>query len=212
MQRAKAGWVAGLLLVIIFLVINVHLGLAARDRPEFDCGQPPCAFSVDGGAVDLRFHGSSLHCSSLRGRGRFMSGTTGLTRLGFTGCRETMTPFNFSCQDPRQPQRKVEADSLNAHLLPSSSGRPELVLLDVWAVFDCGQGLKLQIEGFFTVGIDAERCGESSFDHRFPIELISHGRRNNKPAWDVYVGHRSNTYRLSKGLLFSFERITTLIC
>jgi hypothetical protein len=103
----------------------------------------PCVLSVAGGGAELiNDAGERISCTAVSGTGSAVTtGTTGSVKLTFTGCKETVTFFRFSCTS-NGTSGVIETNTLTTHNIyieeaTAAATTPGLLLTGVNTTFTC---------------------------------------------------------------------------
>lgn len=185
----------------------------ASMSPRLSCGDSACRVAVSGGEFKLRLRGIELRCRSVTGSGRFESEDSGTMRVGFRGCREEMTPFNFTCFDENPSGAVLETNSMGVTTI-SEVGTRGILMSGTQLFLACGGLSRVHIEGFFTSEISPHACGSTTRHLTLHAKLIAHGRESeDQPNYDVYIdGFGGEEYDFDRPWRLRFDHDVRLRC
>jgi hypothetical protein len=156
-----------------------------------------------------------MRCESVTGWGHFGSETYGVTRIGFHGCREQVTPFEMSCSEVGSSGGAIKTNAMTSSTV-IEGGAPHLLLNSAESSFICGGGRVVRIEGFFIGEMVSDVCGGTTRDYGLHMEFIAHGHEGSLVGaanFDVYIdGYGDQDYEFETPWSLKFDRAATLIC
>jgi uncharacterized membrane protein len=170
--------------VVAALVFSSLPSLASAGEFIADCETgPTCSYTVAGGAAAFGgTSGETTSCTGVSGNGTVTSGSsTGTVTLIFTGCRETVTFFRFSCSNT-STAGKVETTALVTHniYIDPSSSTPGVLLTGVNVTYNCAGFAKRTVTGNIIGHIENPNCGTFQASHKVTFEAPSHGQQKYK--------------------------------
>lgn len=200
--------------IIAALTLSSPLASAsvAADRPEVQCPDTPCSYSVHGGLLELNFGGSQVQCLSVRGRGQYLTNTTASTVFDLRHCREHVTVFNFRCSGTARPNRPVRTDALGTHLMVGAKRAPKLLFTYASISIVCAGVLKFHVEGYLVGHVSERQCDTGSSRYSLEPVLFAHGQMGSGPLYDVYLDADKSTYRIGDPWQMKFKRDVVLRC
>jgi hypothetical protein len=137
-----------------------------------------CSGTVTGGLSELENNtGEKIHCTAVEGTATATSGTsTGTVELSFTGCRETVTFFRFSCSNTATAG-KITTNTMPSHLINLEHGAttPGIKLTEVNVTFTCAGFSKKTVTGKVIGHLHDPNCGTFQSTHSIGFETSGPG-------------------------------------
>ncbi len=137
-----------------------------------------CTATITGGAAELiNSAGEGISCTAVGGSGSLTSGTsTGTVKLAFTGCRENVTIFKFTCSNTGT-SGKIETNTLTSHniYIDPNKTTPGVLLTGVNVTFTCAGFADKTVTGNIIGHISNPQCGTFATEHTVAFEKIANG-------------------------------------
>ena len=145
-----------------------------------------CEGTVAGGAASLsKVSGETTSCTGVEGTATATGGTsTGTLSLTFTGCKETVTIFKFSCNSPGQAAGRIATGNLVSHVIniePAGQTKtPGILVTNANITYECTGFSKMTYTGNFIGHFENPQCGTSSASHSVNFTATAHGQQTYK--------------------------------
>jgi len=137
-----------------------------------------CTATVEGGAAELvNSAGEGISCTAVSGTASVTSGSsTGSVKLAFTGCRENVTIFHFSCTNTAT-SGKIETNTLTSHniYIEPNASTPGVLLTGVNVTFSCAGFANKTVTGSIIGHIENPQCGTFAASHSITFEKSANG-------------------------------------
>jgi hypothetical protein len=171
--------------------------IASAAEMEFHCETgATCSGTIAGGAAALSNEaGETISCTAMSGSTSGTSTTTTMSvKITYTGCKETVSGFNFSCTNTTTAG-KIETNSMTGHLITVTANNPAtrgVLWTGANVTFSCASFLKRTLTGslIWTFEEPSTVCN-STFQksHKLISTSASHGVQSDR----TYTG---NTFAL----------------
>ncbi|HEX3042059.1 MAG TPA: hypothetical protein VHP56_08245 [Solirubrobacterales bacterium] len=179
---------------LMLLVIVALTAVAAAALPAGACANEyiadceigaECSAAVSGGSAVLSSTSNeTISCTATSGTVTQTSGSsTGTTKLTFTGCKEKVTGFEFSCYSPGEAKGKLVTNTLISHLvnLEEAATVPGVLLTGVNTTIQCDSGpSKRTVTGNLMGKFEEPSCGSFASSHKIEFTQASEGHQTYK--------------------------------
>jgi hypothetical protein len=153
-----------------------------------------CSATIAGGHAELlNTNGEGITCTGTSGSATVTSGSsTGTAKLIFTGCRENITPFHFTCTNTATSGR-IETNTLTSHniYIEPEAKTPGILLTGINVTFTCAGFSDKTVTGDIIGHTKNPNCGNFSSSHTLVFEAAQAGHQKY-----MQVTTTGNTYDL----------------
>jgi hypothetical protein len=138
---------AGVLSALAFAALPA---IASAEEYQVHCPTAPCVGNISGTNAEhaIRLendNGEKIDATAVNGTVSIGAGTTttATTELNFTGSKETISGFNFSCKSAGAAAGEIRTGSIPLHFVNLTSGgtNPGVLLTNINVTLECAAGI-----------------------------------------------------------------------
>jgi len=164
-----------ILLAGVLAVLAAIPAVAAAGEFTADCESgASCSATIAGGVATLNnTSNEKIECSSADGTATQTSGSsTGTVELTFTGCKEKVSGFNFSCNSAGAASGVITTNTMVSHLvyIDPNASTPGVLLTNSNVTFSCAAFFKKQVTGNIIGHWSNPQCGTFAAERTVTFE------------------------------------------